>query len=87
MTISQIHHFRFAPSAVGLASVAATARNDSNISIPIRTSVNEATKRLVQATIEQYAGNKPQAARMLDIPTRTMTGIFQTPASDVARTE
>jgi len=60
--------FAFAPTV----SNAMTARDGSNISIPIGTTVDEATKRLVQATIERCAGNKLQAARMLGIPPRTM---------------
>jgi DNA-binding NtrC family response regulator len=34
--------------------------------------VDEATKRLVAATVEQCGGNKLQAARILGIPARTM---------------
>ena len=37
----------------------------SGVSIPIGTTVDEATKRLVLATIDQCAGNKLKAARML----------------------
>jgi two-component system, NtrC family, response regulator HydG len=65
-----IHGFTFAssPSSKGSAAV----RDISGISIPIGTTVDEATKRLVRATIEHCAGNKLQAARLLGIPPRTM---------------
>jgi len=68
--------FAFAPAA----SNTMTARDGSNVSIPIGTTVDEATKRLVQATIERCAGNKLQAARMLGIPPRTMYRHFSNPS-------
>ena len=40
--------------------------------IPVGTTLDEATKRLVAATVEQCKGNKLQAARILGIPPRTM---------------
>jgi two-component system response regulator HydG len=67
-----IRHVAFAPAAGGHASGSVTTQDGSIISIPIGTSANEATKRLVQATIEQCSGNKFQAARILGIPSRTM---------------
>ena len=67
-----IQSFTFAPSASGTANGAEPARNGSNVSIPIGTTVDEATKRLVQATIEKCAGNKLKAARLLGIAPRTM---------------
>ncbi len=67
-----INSFIFAPTACGTAKTAATARGESSISIPIGMTMDEATKRLVQATIEHCAGNKLKAARMLGIPPRTM---------------
>jgi len=63
-----ITEFAFAPTVANEA----VARDGSNVSIPIGTTVDEATKRLVQATIERCAGNKLQAARILGIPPRTM---------------
>jgi DNA-binding NtrC family response regulator len=62
----------FAPKVSGASQERATTPGGSCISIPIGTTVDEATKRLVQATIEQCAGNKLQAARILGIPPRTM---------------
>ncbi|HTS17385.1 MAG TPA: sigma-54 dependent transcriptional regulator [Verrucomicrobiae bacterium] len=44
----------------------------SSITIPIGTPVDEATRRLVEATIRQCGGNKLKAARVLGIPPRTM---------------
>ena len=64
-------HFTFAPPPEGVAATA-PARDGSSVSIPIGTTVDEATRRLVQATIGHCAGNKLQAARMLGIAPRTM---------------
>lgn len=65
-----IDEFKFAPTAEPDGK--AVTQNQSGISIPIGTTVDEATKRLVEATIEHCAGNKLKAARMLGIPPRTM---------------
>jgi DNA-binding NtrC family response regulator len=62
--------FAFAPAVAGSATAA--AEDGSSILIPIGTTVDEATRQLVQATIEQCAGNKLQAARLLGISPRTM---------------
>jgi DNA-binding NtrC family response regulator len=70
--------FAFAPAAAGPMK-SATVVNGSSISIPIGTSVDEATNRLVQATIEQCEGNKLKAARLLGIPPRTMYRRFSSP--------
>ncbi|HUA67186.1 MAG TPA: sigma-54 dependent transcriptional regulator [Candidatus Saccharimonadales bacterium] len=66
-----VNSFTFAPTAPSTATTT-LARNGSNISIAIGTSVDEATRRLVRATIEHCAGNKLKAARLLGIPPRTM---------------
>ena len=66
-----ISSFAFAPAA-GHGFEPAVAPNGESITIPIGMTVDDATKRLVQATIEQCAGNKLKAARMLGIPPRTM---------------
>ena len=66
-----INSFAFAPAACKTPE-AATLSDGASISIPIGTTVDEATKRLVRAAIEQCAGNKLKAARMLGIPPRTM---------------
>ncbi len=42
------------------------------LSLPIGTALDEATRRLVRATVEQCEGNKLKAARILGIPPRTM---------------
>ncbi len=47
-------------------------RHTAGISIVIGTTLDEATRQLVAATIEQCGGNKLQAARILGIPPRTM---------------
>ena len=67
-----ITHFNFAPSVSNAPSQSPPPENGSAISIPIGTTLDEATRRLVAATIEQCAGNKLKAARMLGIPARTM---------------
>jgi two-component system response regulator HydG len=66
-----ISSFAFPPAA-GCALETAVGPDSRSISILIGTSVDEATKRLVQATIERCDGNKLKAARMLGIPPRTM---------------
>lgn len=67
-----ITHFTFAPSVPVSTPPTTVLPAASNISIPIGTTLDEATQRLVQATIEQCAGNKLKAAKMLGIPPRTM---------------
>ena len=67
-----IANFTFAPSSSNPQKNGAQAQNGSFISIPIGTTVDEATQRLVEATIEQCAGNKLKAAQILGIPPRTM---------------
>jgi DNA-binding NtrC family response regulator len=71
--------FVFATKVSGTSQELVTTQNGPYVSIPIGTTVHEATKQLVQATIEQCAGNKLQAARMLGIPSRTMYRHFSTP--------
>jgi len=65
-----ITNFAFAPIVAG--PTATTERDGSSVPIPVGTTVGEATRRLVQATIEHCAGNKLKASRMLGIPPRTM---------------
>jgi len=67
-----IANFTFAPSSSNPQKTGAQATNGSFISIPIGTTVDEATRKLVEATIEQCAGNKLKAAQILGIPPRTM---------------
>jgi len=67
-----IANFTFAPSSSNPQKNGAQAQNGSFISIPIGTTVDEATRKLVEATIEQCAGNKLKAAQILGIPPRTM---------------
>ena len=66
-----ITSFAFAPAAA-TASATDSNRADANISIPIGMTMDEATKRFVQATIERCDGNKLKAARLLGIAPRTM---------------
>jgi DNA-binding NtrC family response regulator len=66
-----ISDFAFAESARN-ALEAAAGPDGGSISIPVGTTVGEATRRLVRATIAHCAGNKLKAARMLGIPPRTM---------------
>ncbi len=72
-----IHGFAFAPAAGVVKSV--PALNGADVSIPVGTTVDGATKRLVRATIDHCAGNKLKAARMLGIPPRTMYRHFSNP--------
>jgi two-component system response regulator HydG len=73
-----ITSFAFAPAAAA-AVKSALALNGSGISVPIGTTVDEATKQLVRATIDHCAGNKLKASRMLGIPPRTMYRHFSNP--------
>ena len=67
-----IDGFTFSPAGGGVVRAASNAPEGPAISIPIGTTVDEATKRLVEATIRQCGGNKLKAARILGIPPRTM---------------
>ena len=67
-----IHGFVFATNVSGVSQEPATTQNGPCVSIPIGATVDEAIRRLVEATIEQCGGNKLQAARILGIPPRTM---------------
>lgn len=67
-----ITDFVFAPKVTDTSQEAAATQSGSCVAIPIGTPVDEATKRLIEATIKQCAGNLLQAARILGIPPRTM---------------
>jgi two-component system response regulator HydG len=69
--------FAFAPGAAAAVTLSDAAH--PHVSIPIGTTMNEATKRLVEATIERCAGNKLKAARLLGIAPRTMYRHFSQP--------
>jgi len=75
-----VTRFSFAPAAPPTATSRAAAGNGAEIMIPIGTTVDKATRRLVEATVEQCGGNKLQAARILGIPPRTMYRHFGGPA-------
>lgn len=60
----------FAPAMAGLA--AKPGSGGPILSLPVGTTLDEASRRLIQATVDHCAGNKLQAARMLGIPPRTM---------------
>jgi DNA-binding NtrC family response regulator len=74
-----IESFAFAPTASNVAKMPATAWGDSGISIPFGTTLEEATKRLVDATVERCEGNKLKAAHILRIAPRTMYRNFSNP--------
>ncbi len=74
-----INDFTFAPAASGAAHTATAVRDESSIAIPIGTTLNEATKRFVQATVDRCEGNKLKAARILGVPPRTMYRHFSKP--------
>jgi DNA-binding NtrC family response regulator len=67
-----IRSFVFAPKVSGASVGTAPAQPGPCVSIPIGSTVDEAARRLVEATIEHCGGNKLQAARILGIPPRTM---------------
>jgi len=74
-----ITHFAFAPQGRPLAAEA--AESGSGLTLPLGITVDEATRRLVEATVAQCGGNKLQAARILGIPPRTMYRHFGGPRS------
>lgn len=71
--------FTFAPTAPSATTSATAIGNGSGIAIPVGTTVDEATRLLVAATVEKCGGNKLQAARILGIPARTMYRHFSGP--------
>jgi two-component system response regulator HydG len=75
-----IRQFAFAPRAAGPSGAASAASVRSEVSIPVGTTLAEATRRLTEATLERCAGNKLQAAKMLGVAPRTMYRRF--PASE-----
>ncbi|MEO6785983.1 MAG: sigma-54 dependent transcriptional regulator [Chthoniobacteraceae bacterium] len=62
----------FAPAPGSTVAANITPANGPSVSVPAGTTLDDATRRLVEATIEQCGGNKLKAARMLGIPPRTM---------------
>jgi DNA-binding NtrC family response regulator len=66
-----ITDFTFAPQTPDPPMAAAGAQNGC-VSIPVGTTVDEATQKLVQATIQHCCGNKLQAAKILGIAPRSM---------------
>lgn len=66
-----ITEFAFAPR-VSADSNANIGPQNGCISIPLGTTMDDATRKLVEATIEYCAGNKFQAARILGMAPRTM---------------
>jgi two-component system, NtrC family, response regulator HydG len=74
-----ITSFSFSRAVGDPPSSSETAIASPGISIPIGTTVGEATRRLVAATIAQCGGNKSKAARILGIPPRTMYRHFSRP--------
>jgi two-component system, NtrC family, response regulator HydG len=78
-TDDTIAQFTFAPTAGGNASPAKAVSSGAGILIPIGITLEEATGRLLGATVEMCGGNKLKAARMLGIPPRTMYRRFSDP--------
>lgn len=78
-TGNTISGFEFSPTVLEHGRPGVKPKNGSELSIPIGTSVDEATRRLVEATVAQCGGNKLQAARLLGIPPRTMYRHFGGP--------
>jgi len=75
-----IHSFSFAPTSGAETVNPTTGPVGPAVSIPIGATVDEATRRLVEATIRHCGGNKLKAARILGIPPRTMYRHFSHPA-------
>jgi len=74
-----VEDISFPPSPA--APAASVAHGTPMITIPIGTTVDDATRQLVRATIAQCGGNKLKAAKTLGIPPRTMYRHFSTPES------
>jgi DNA-binding NtrC family response regulator len=79
-TSDTITSFSFSPAVSDTPTALESAPSGPAISIPVGTTVDEATKRLVAATISQCGGNKLKAARILGIPPRTMYRHFSRPS-------
>lgn len=73
-----IDDFTFAPRASDSPKRDAEAPNGC-VLIPVGTTVDDATRKLVEATIERCEGNKLEAARMLGIAPRSMYRHFSKP--------
>ncbi len=69
----------FPPSPAGAVPAVSISPSGQSVSIPIGMTLDDATKRLVQATIAEYDGNKLKAAKVLGIPPRTMYRHFSNP--------
>jgi DNA-binding NtrC family response regulator len=74
-----IANFSFPPPP-GMAPAPAATATGPSVVVPIGATVDEATKKLVTATIEHCGGNKLKAARILGIPARTMYRHFSAPS-------
>ncbi|MGO8927448.1 MAG: sigma-54-dependent transcriptional regulator [Limisphaerales bacterium] len=74
-----IEQFSFAPAAPHTIDQAVVAHHGPEITIPIGTTVEAATKQLVEATLEKCGGNKLQASHILGVPARTMYRHFSDP--------
>jgi DNA-binding NtrC family response regulator len=79
-TSDTITSFSFSPAVSDTPAALESAPSGPAISIPVGTTLDEATKRLVAATISQCGGNKLKAARILGIPPRTMYRHFSRPS-------
>jgi two-component system response regulator AtoC len=62
----------FAPAPGGAAISSGASEHGPSLSTPTGATLGDATRRLVETTIEQCGGNKLKAARLLGIPPRTM---------------
>lgn len=70
---NRITGFTFVPTPASPAASQTEVHADGDgVAIPVGTTLEAATRRLVEATIAHCAGNKLRAARLLGIPPRTM---------------
>ena len=79
-TTDTISSFTFAPGSV--AGMTTSTPSGPVVAIPVGTTVDEATRRLVEATIRHCNGNKLKAASVLGIPPRTMYRHFAHPGHE-----
>jgi DNA-binding NtrC family response regulator len=65
-----------APAAPIVAAAVAPGGGEAGVPIPLGLTLDEATRRYVQATLDACDGNKAEAARRLEIGRNTIGRMF-----------
>ncbi|MEO6874689.1 MAG: sigma-54 dependent transcriptional regulator [Opitutaceae bacterium] len=77
-----VESISFPPPAATMESGSAAGPGSTGaVTFPLGTTLDEATRRLVEATVDRCGGNKLKAAKLLGIPPRTMYRRFPGPAA------